>query len=182
MVEYLKVHVNLTTLNWQRLKVDFLENYIELNMFLVSWLIRDRKTFCYTEKWYWTLDLKNQLLFVARRYIYLGRCRESSFSVRAFNILVKDTITRTHNCKTKGEAGSPLSKIEYCYAKNVVFIYLVVNYMYAMQCQLDSIKWNHFSISILQTCHHLYQSYSVAFIVLFLCFVSNKFYCSQLAK
>ena len=41
-----------------------------------------------TENWI----LKNQLLFVAKRYIYISRCRDSLLSMRAFNILVKDTM------------------------------------------------------------------------------------------
>ena len=48
--------------------------------------------------------LKNQLLLVARRYIYLGRCRESPFSLRAFNNLVKDTMKLEHIiAKQKGK-------------------------------------------------------------------------------
>ena len=53
-----------------------------------------------TEHWI----LKNQLLFVAKRYIYLGRCHESSFSVRAFDISVKDTMKLEHIiAKQKGK-------------------------------------------------------------------------------
>ena len=61
--------------------------------------------------------------------------------MRAFNILVKDTMKLEHViAKQKGKLALHLSKMGYCYAKNLVYIYLVVNYMYAMQCQMDSIK------------------------------------------
>jgi len=36
--------------------------------------------------------LKNQLLMIARRFIYICRCRGSTLSVRAFNNVVRDTI------------------------------------------------------------------------------------------
>ena len=40
-----------------------------------------------SENW----ELKNHLLLIAKRYIYIARCKGSPLSVRVFNILLKDT-------------------------------------------------------------------------------------------
>ena len=37
------------------------------------------------------LELKNHLLLIAKRYIYISRCKGSPLSVNVFNILLKDT-------------------------------------------------------------------------------------------
>ena len=40
-----------------------------------------------SENW----ELKNHLLLIAKRYIYIDRCKGSTLSVRVFNVLLKDT-------------------------------------------------------------------------------------------
>ena len=53
--------------------------------------------------------LKNQLLMIARRFIYICRCRGSTLSMIAFNNVVRDT-TRLEEiiARQRGEAGSSL--------------------------------------------------------------------------
>ena len=40
-----------------------------------------------SENW----ELKNHLLLIAKRYIYIARCKGSPLSIRVFNVSLKDT-------------------------------------------------------------------------------------------